>query len=149
MRLPLLGGYLLYLLACIASAPAADAPSYEVVAIGGMNGPGARPSGGLVLGPDGNYYGTAPEGGAFAGGTVFKLTPAGVLTTLVALPFREGRPNEGLTVGSDGSLYGTSNGTLSAPAARATVFRVTLAGQLTTVANLTNNTGTTVSPQRC
>src|SRR5579863_5081483 len=50
---------------------------------------GAIPAGALVQGPDGNFYGTTTEGGANdttcpnAGcGTVFKITPSGVLTTL-------------------------------------------------------------------
>src|ERR1041385_6314690 len=42
---------------------------------------GTHPSA-VVLGPDGNLYGTTPEGGASGSGTIFKLDPAGVLTTL-------------------------------------------------------------------
>lgn len=42
---------------------------------------GAGPKG-VVLGTDGNLYGTTYKGGAADGGTVFQLTPGNVLTTL-------------------------------------------------------------------
>jgi uncharacterized repeat protein (TIGR03803 family) len=38
----------------------------------------------LVQGSDGNFYGTTTYGGAKGRGTVFQVTPAGVLTTLVS-----------------------------------------------------------------
>ena len=37
---------------------------------------------GLILGPDGNFYGTSGNGGASSFGTVYKITPAGVVTVL-------------------------------------------------------------------
>src|SRR5271165_368285 len=44
---------------------------------------GGNPYAGLVQGRDGNFYGTTSEaGGPHQAGTVFKITPAGVLTTL-------------------------------------------------------------------
>jgi uncharacterized repeat protein (TIGR03803 family) len=43
---------------------------------------GALPAGSLVQGSDGNFYGTTSAGGQFDGGTVFQITPAGVLTVL-------------------------------------------------------------------
>lgn len=49
--------------------------------------PGA-PSGGLVQASDGNFYGLTSDGvaggGAYGFGTAYKLTPGGVLTTLVS-----------------------------------------------------------------
>ena len=45
---------------------------------------GSYASAGLVQGSDGNLYGTTDGGGAGGYGTVFKMTPAGVLTTLVS-----------------------------------------------------------------
>jgi uncharacterized repeat protein (TIGR03803 family) len=123
--------------------------SYEILALGGTNGPGVRPLAGLVLGPDGNYYGTASDGGAFGGGAVFKFTPAGELSALVSFPYEEGAPSEGLIVGSDGNLYGTTSGAFAGtPNSKGTIFRVTLAGQLTVLASFVNTGSPLVGPQR-
>jgi len=45
---------------------------------------GSYASAGLVQGSDGNLYGTTEFGGASGKGTVFQVTPAGALTTLVS-----------------------------------------------------------------
>jgi uncharacterized repeat protein (TIGR03803 family) len=37
-----------------------------------------------VQGSDGNFYGTSEYGGANGRGTVFQVTPTGMLTTLVS-----------------------------------------------------------------
>src|SRR5271167_145253 len=53
---------------------------------------GLIPVGGLTLGTDGNLYGTSQQGGdsncnlGYGCGTVFKITPGGVLTTLFIFP---------------------------------------------------------------
>lgn len=44
---------------------------------------GSNPSAALVRGEDGNFYGTTSGGGANFAGTIFRVTPAGALTTLV------------------------------------------------------------------
>ena len=43
---------------------------------------GDDPNAGLVQATNGNFYGTTIKGGAYGGGTVFKITPSGTLTTL-------------------------------------------------------------------
>src|SRR5215471_2827485 len=58
-------------------------------------------TGSLVQGPDGNFYGTTSQGGPRASGTVFRVTPAGVLTTLVS---DQANPAASLVVGNDGFL---------------------------------------------
>ena len=95
----------------------------------------------LVQGADGNLYGTANTGGANLGaGTVFKVTPGGVLATLynfcAAPDCTDGeRPFAGLVLATDGSFYGTTagGGTGSGYGLCGTVFRITPAGTLTTL----------------
>src|SRR2546427_1109866 len=78
---------------------------------------GSGPSG-MVLGSDGNLYGTTEWGGpGFNGnvgsgdGTVFRMTPAGTLTTLHSFSGPDGRwPRSGLIQGTDGNFYGTTAG---------------------------------------
>ena len=77
---------------------------------------GSYPNAALVQGTDGNFYGTTYKGGGctypFSDcGTVFKITPAGVLTTLHNFTFSDGKnPNAALVQGTDGNFYGTTLG---------------------------------------
>jgi uncharacterized repeat protein (TIGR03803 family) len=80
---------------------------------------GAIPQGELTLGSDGNFYGTTTQGGAsfnptnFQGnnGTIFRLTPAGELTSLHSFMGLDGvGPYGGPLEANDGSFYGTTEG---------------------------------------
>ena len=74
------------------------------------NTDGAGTNGSLVQGNDGNFYGTTTAGGAYGDGTVFRLTPAGTLTTLVTFAGNpNGYPDDSLIQGSDGNFYGTTS----------------------------------------
>ncbi len=53
-----------------------------LVSFNGANG--NSPQAPLIQASDGNFYGTTTYGGPDGGGTVFRVTPDGVLTTLVA-----------------------------------------------------------------
>jgi uncharacterized repeat protein (TIGR03803 family) len=66
----------------------------------------------LVLGPDGNFYGTTQYGGASNRGTVFRLTPAGKVKILHSFdPTTEGgTPIGPVVIGIDGRFYGTTSG---------------------------------------
>ena len=79
---------------------------------GDISNKGAYPEAPLVKGNDGNFYGTTKEGGADGAGTIFRMTPAGVLTTLVEFNGfgapNKGRAPNGLVKGSDGNFYGTT-----------------------------------------
>jgi uncharacterized repeat protein (TIGR03803 family) len=92
---------------------------------------------GVVLGKDGNLYGTLPYAGSNYTGVIFKVTPKGVLTTLYAFPsdtngypVHGGAPND-LTAGSDGNLYGTTQ--WGGNNGEGTVFKITTGGKLTTL----------------
>jgi uncharacterized repeat protein (TIGR03803 family) len=70
---------------------------------------GAYPDAGLVQATDGNFYGTTEGGGANGAGTVFDITPAGLLTTLHSFTFSDGaNPTGRLVQGTDGMFYGTT-----------------------------------------
>src|ERR1039458_2586506 len=97
---------------------------------------GEYPYAGLVLGTDGNFYGTTWWGGAHDQGSVFKITPRGQETVLYSFCSQtncaDGNwPEAGLVQGGGGSFYGTTNqgGTLG----YGTVFKITVAGELTTL----------------
>lgn len=97
---------------------------------------GQNPSGAIVQGADGNIYGTTFLGGANNSGTVFQLTPEGVLTTLYSFSgdYRAdyGGPG-GLLLGSDGNFYGTTNYITGGP--YGTIFQITPSGTFTTLWN--------------
>lgn len=77
---------------------------------------GFTPYGGLIQARDGNFYGTTVQGGtnltaSFNRGTVFRLTPAGVLTTLHTFTGDDGSyPYGGLVQAADGFFYGMASG---------------------------------------
>jgi uncharacterized repeat protein (TIGR03803 family) len=94
---------------------------------GGANG--AFPQTGVLLGRDGNLYGTTKGGGVNAG-TVFKLTPNSVFTTLFS--FSSGiSPYAKLIQANDGNFYGTTfNGGVNN---FGSIFRVTSKGKFTSL----------------
>jgi uncharacterized repeat protein (TIGR03803 family) len=74
---------------------------------------GANPDAGLVQGTDGNFYGTTEDDGANHGGTIFKITPGGMLTTLYNFCAQHGctdgeNPYATLVQDTDGTFYGTT-----------------------------------------
>src|SRR6266446_8698807 len=94
------------------------APTHELV-YSWLPGPG-NPRSELVLGTDGNFYGTSSTGGATGLGSVFKMTPAGVVTTLVnftgnGAANKGSNPQAGLVQAAGGDFYGTTetDGTLA------------------------------------
>ena len=122
---------------------------------------GSHPRGGLIQGADGNFYGTTEYGGTnlnnYIGngydgcGTVFKITPDGVLTSLYsfgAITNSHGWPSDGcnpyaaLAAGADGNFYGTTYlGGTNNGAGWGTVFKITTNGILTTLYSFGRITG--------
>ena len=112
----------------------------NLVSFTGVGGafPGAAPYAGLVLGADGNFYGTTSQGGSNNLGTVFQLTPGGVFTSLFSFNGANGAtPKAALTPGQGGILYGT---TFAGGVSNwGTIFLITTNGAFT---NLFSFTGT-------
>jgi uncharacterized repeat protein (TIGR03803 family) len=92
---------------------------------------GSNPRSALVLGRDGNFYGTAFAGGAAGLGTAFRITPRGSFTLLHFFQSvgSDGSFPNGLTLGNDGNFYGTTY--WGGPAFGGTVFQMTPSGALT------------------
>ena len=107
--------------------------------------------GGLLLASDGNYYGTAGgDGTATDAGSIFKMTPAGVVTTLVPFTGNGGAapgnsPRGRLLEGPDGFLYGaTSLGRVNAGdpqiPSSGTIFKVSKTGVFTSLVTFVKTT---------
>jgi len=118
----------------------------SLVSFTGTNGAalGVYPNG-LVRGGDGNFYGTTQMGGtndisSDGDGTIFRVTPAGALTTLFCFNYtNDANPYGGLVQGTNGNFYGTtqaggSNGL-------GTVFEVTTNGVLTSLISFNSTNG--------
>jgi uncharacterized repeat protein (TIGR03803 family) len=116
---------------------------------------GQDPTGALVQGADGNFYGTTTFGGngTFCGtytsipstlgcGTVFEITPSGTLTTLYSFCSQSNCadgifPGAGLIQATDGNFYGTTTvsfgSSICSDLSCGTIFQITPAGTLTTL----------------
>lgn len=114
---------------------------------------GAYPIAGVVQATDGNFYGTTFFGGSdqidcpTGCGTVFRITPSGILTTLHSFAWTDGAfPFTGqLVQATDGNLYGTTNAGGSSQVgcfpACGTVFKINRAGTLTTLYSFCSQIG--------
>jgi uncharacterized protein (TIGR03437 family) len=117
---------------------------------------GADVVGRLVQAKDGNLYGVTSAGGSSTSctisgtvigcGTVFRITPDGVLTTLYSFSGPDGSAPNWLIQSADGNLYGTTGAgpTITAGICTAncgTVFKLTLAGTLTTLHTFAGSDG--------
>jgi uncharacterized repeat protein (TIGR03803 family) len=94
---------------------------------------GGSPTDGLIQARNGNFYGTAEAGGTHGGGTVFGMTPKGILTTLYNFPSTSygADPIGGLVQTANGKFYGTTF--RGGSSADGTVFEITPKGILTTL----------------
>jgi uncharacterized repeat protein (TIGR03803 family) len=116
-------------------------PAQTFTTLHSFNGTdGASPEAAPVQATNGSLYGTTPGGGANGGGTVFRITPSGTLTTLYSFCSQSGctdgsGPFPGLVQATNGDLYGTTNGggANCAPYGCGTVFKITPSGTLATL----------------
>jgi len=120
------------------AATAIALPAQTFTTLHSFNGKeGSSPAGTLVQATNGNFYGTARQGGAYANGTVFKMTPDGTVTRLYsfcapsACTGGEGIFG-GLIQATNGDFYGVTE-LGGAYAYGGTVFKITASGTLTTV----------------
>ncbi|MBD0258160.1 MAG: putative Ig domain-containing protein, partial [Cytophagales bacterium] len=92
---------------------------------------GGNPTGNLVRGGDGNFYGMTSTGGNNLFGTIFRITPANGFTVLVHLngATHGNAPQESLVQGGDNAFYGTTS--TGGKFNYGTVFRI--CGGVTTV----------------
>lgn len=106
---------------------------------------GYLPSAGLIQASDGNFYGTTHSGGAnFGEGTVFRITPEGLLKTLYTFCASGscadgGYPTAALVQGTDGDLYGST--TFGGGTDFGTIFKITTQEVLTTLHSFGNTDG--------
>ncbi|MGA2878850.1 MAG: choice-of-anchor tandem repeat GloVer-containing protein [Bryobacteraceae bacterium] len=119
---------------------------YSFCSEGGACTDGQYPVGALIQARNGYLYGTTSEGGGTTsnGGTIFKITTSGKLTTLYRFCAQancsDGANPNGLVQAADGDFYGVtqSGGTHNTfpPAGLAgTIFKITASGKLTTLYN--------------
>jgi uncharacterized repeat protein (TIGR03803 family) len=105
--------------------------------VGGTDG--AYPEAPLIQAADGNFYGTTSQGGGVTNceggvqridcGTVFQMTPDGIVTVLHAFAGTDGgNPGAALLQANDGNFYGTTN---TCASGSGTIFQMTPDGTVT------------------
>jgi uncharacterized repeat protein (TIGR03803 family) len=119
------------------SFPSLSAFSTAGIAI---NETGANPRSALFHAADGNFYGTTYQGGPGGYGTVYRITPAGALTTFHAFTgpsFGSGYPLSAVTQDAAGNFYGTTErgGGMN----RGTAYRLSSTGQFSLLHGFTNS----------
>jgi uncharacterized repeat protein (TIGR03803 family) len=109
--------------------------SFSVVAHFPEQGGVPGQSHGLTLGTDGNFYGCLEYGAVNQYGTIFRMTPAGVITILYTFTGGADQADPAdLLLGGDGNLYGDTNS--SKTGTYGTLFQITESGAFKTILTL-------------
>ncbi len=104
--------------AALSGAVAGPARAGSIVDLGSLTaGTGDHPVAGLTFDAAGNLYGTAQNGGAYGGGTVFELTANGrggfaAPTAITSFTGTATKPYASVTFDGGGNLYGTTQNTV-------------------------------------
>ncbi len=102
---------------------------------------GPSPQGGVTLGGDGNFYGTAQYGGTSNYGVLYKLTPNGTYTVLHN--FAGGTdglyPSSPPVQGSDGNFYGATGYIDAFGETQSTAYQYKPSGTFTSFGDIPNN----------
>ncbi|MGO8672708.1 MAG: beta strand repeat-containing protein [Capsulimonadaceae bacterium] len=133
-------------LALCALPASAASPTYtNIFQFSGATNASA-PGAPLIEAANGNYYGTAEQGGANNYGAIYELTPTSTTPTILyTFSGTDGsEPGGALLQGADGNLYGVteSGGTASSGTGSGTVFKITTGGTLTSLHTFTGSDGT-------
>jgi len=145
-----IGVIFVFWLAAIVASPAQTLTTLTTLAVFN-GGNGAYPAEmALIQDSDGTFYGTTRYGGANNAGTVFKMSPAGLVTTLHSFCSQANcadgaHPFAGLVKASNGFFYGTtsSQGFTQNHLGGGTVFKIDSNGNLTTIYTFCTQVGCT------
>jgi uncharacterized repeat protein (TIGR03803 family) len=97
----------------------------------------------LILGSDGNFYGTTITGGTNGRGSVFRMSTSGAITTIYSFDYTHGSEPYGPVVqGSDGYLYGTTAAGGSMAHSTGVVFKLSTKGVITVLHEFDNTSMT-------
>ena len=99
---------------------------------------GSYPDSSLLAAGDGNLYGMTTAGGNLNSGTIFKITPAGSLTTTYSFCSQPNcidgsAPSDQLVQDADGSIYGATAYGGRHSSTGGTIFKTTASGNLTSL----------------
>ncbi len=109
------------------ASPSAQSQTFSVVHTFTGGSDGGNPQAGLVLGTEGNFYGTASSGGQYGAGDVYEMSSTGAVTVLYSFTGEaDGSTPTASLLFLDGALYGTTSA--GGAHGAGTVFKLTFAG---------------------
>ena len=120
-----------------------DGALTTLYSFGGVANDPSIPISPLVQGPDGSFFGLTRSGGLYAAGSIFKITPSGVVTLLYSFTGSgpDGTPGGigQLVLATDGNIYGVANG--AGTAGLGIIFKLTPDGAFTLLHSFTGSDG--------